>query len=172
MTIFVFLLLFLVAIVVILLFIPFDMIVSTDRGVASFQVGKLLSAGIKSESNSLIIYLSAPFIKKKMTIEELILKNSKPSSKKLGTKKPPSSTGKYFMKKIRKKWKRIINTFQIKQLDVNIDTDNYIINAYLYPIVLFFGMRYNKAIGINFQGVNKVNIVVRNRLANIFRAAL
>ena len=57
-------------------------------------------------------------------------------------------------------------------MDVNIDTDNYIINAYLYPIVLFFGMRYNKAIGIKFQGVNKVNIVVRNRLANIFRAAL
>ena len=171
MTIFVFLLLFLVAIVVILLFIPFDMIVSTDRGVASFQYGKLLSAGIKSESNNLIIYLSAPFIKKKMTIDELILKNSKPSSKKLGTKKPPSSTGKYFMKRIRKKWKKIISTFQIKQMEVNVDTDNYIINAYLYPIVLFFGMRYNKPICINFQGVNRVNIVIRNRLANLLRAA-
>lgn len=65
-----------------------------------------------------------------------------------------------------RKIKRMLQTFQVKTCEVNLDTGHYGYNAYLYPV---FGLlsRPDRRLRINFTGEVLVKIIIRNRLYRI-----
>ena len=94
-------------------------------------------------------------------------KKKKPKNKKKKEKKK----SKFDFKKYSRKAFRMIKTFKIKSFFVNLDTDDYILNGYLYPIFYFLGKR-GEHMNINFKGDLEINIVAENRLYKVVRAML
>lgn len=61
---------------------------------------------------------------------------------------------------------RVIKTFKIKRIFIDLDTSDYILNAKLYP--LFILINYNKdSFYINFQGRNQLILLIKNKPINI-----
>lgn len=94
------------------------------------------------------------FFKKKVKIEE------KPQSKK---------TPSVFPTYLRSKFKKIMWSFHIKRCKVNWDTDDYILNAYLYPITPFLHST-QKSFTINFEGKRDIELIIENRLGRIIKS--
>jgi len=64
---------------------------------------------------------------------------------------------------------KILRTFKIKQLFINMDTGNCILNAKLYP--LFALLNYTAGnFHINFQGRNQFVLLVKNRPIDIIKS--
>ena len=70
--------------------------------------------------------------------------------------------------------KRILSSFSIQKLHLNIDTKNYILNGYLFPIFYHLTrISHGKPqLQINYKGKTEVDIHIRNRLINIFYAVI
>ena len=66
---------------------------------------------------------------------------------------------------------RLIKTCKVKYFRLDLDTDNYIHNAYLFPI-LYFLNGPKKSVNINFLGRNECQLEVSNRVAKILLAFL
>lgn len=64
---------------------------------------------------------------------------------------------------------RVIKTFKIKKILINIDTGNCILNAKLYPFFVF--LNYNNGhYSINFQNQNEFILVMENKPIHILRS--
>ncbi len=67
-----------------------------------------------------------------------------------------------------KKGYKILKTFKVKKLLVNIDTGDCILNAKLYPV--FAVLNYNfGSFNINFAGKNQMVLRIQNRPFNIIK---
>ena len=64
---------------------------------------------------------------------------------------------------------RLVNSFKIKKMFVDIDTGNCISNAKLYPVFAFLN-HYRKGFNINFEGRNQVVLLIRNRPIHIIKS--
>ena len=68
-----------------------------------------------------------------------------------------------------KKILRILNSFKIKKMLLNIDTGDWTLNAKLYP--LFYFSNYGKGnFRINFQGRNQLVLHIQNRPIDIIKS--
>ncbi len=64
---------------------------------------------------------------------------------------------------------KILKTFRVKRLFVNIDSGNCILNAKLYP--LFALLNYNRGnFHVNFEGQNQLVLHLKNRPINIIKS--
>lgn len=93
--------------------------------------------------------------------------------KKIGAAKPKKlkkSTVKKPKKGIPvKKIRRVLNSFKVKELFVDIDTGDYISNAKLYPVFAFLNY-YRGGFNINFEGRNQVVLFIQNRPIHIIKS--
>ena len=64
-----------------------------------------------------------------------------------------------------------MQSFKIKQLYINADTGDYLINSWLYPIVCYAQSR-GKQLYINYYGEVIVKIKVVNNLARMLLAII
>jgi hypothetical protein len=51
-----------------------------------------------------------------------------------------------------RKARRLLASFQIRRFNLIVDTDDYILNAYLYPVFAFL-TGHNRHLAINFIGL-------------------
>ena len=93
-------------------------------------------------------------------------KISRPKKKKV--KKKKKSIG---WTKMQHKAKGLLKSFKLEKLWLNIDTDNYYYNAFLYPI-FFFIKGKNYRININYQGENELILILKNRPIRILFALI
>lgn len=88
------------------------------------------------------------------------------------TEKPrKASRRKMTVTRILRKARRILASFRIKRLRADIDTDDFITNAYLYP-ALFLVDRGRGNIRVNFVGKNELDLEVQNRVSRILWALI
>lgn len=62
-----------------------------------------------------------------------------------------------------KKARRLLASFRIRRFIINLDTDDFILNAYLYPIFTLLNGR-NRRLAINFEGQTVVDVFLTNRV--------
>lgn len=96
-----------------------------------------------------------------------------PSKKKKPEEKKPAKT-KRKKKKMKWSWRkmiRLLKTFKVKKLRLDLDTDNYILNAYLFPVFHFL-RRPNQSVSINFMGRNECQLEVTNRVGKVLLALI
>lgn len=82
--------------------------------------------------------------------------------------------GKYKMMNIRKqfgfkKGLRILKSFTMKKLLVNVDTGDSILNAKLYPVFTFLNYHFG-GFKINFKGENRLVVHIQNRPIHIIKS--
>jgi hypothetical protein len=75
-----------------------------------------------------------------------------------------------FKHPVRRMW-YLLRSFQVKVFDVNIDTDDYVANAYLFPAfqLLSGGKRH---LQVNFEGKVEMQIWIQNNGMRVLRAFL
>ena len=59
---------------------------------------------------------------------------------------------------------RILKSFRVRRFRVEIDTDDYVLNAYLFPV---FHLLSRGRLQINFNGRNDIQIEITNRIGRI-----
>lgn len=91
-------------------------------------------------------------------------------------RKPKKPKKKRKTRKVQKKfeWKfvlRMLKTFRVQQFRLELDTDDYVTNAYLYPL-FYFASRPQRQLSVNFEGKTNLLIKIENRLSRIVRVFL
>ncbi len=61
---------------------------------------------------------------------------------------------------------RVLKSFNIKYFRLEVDTDNYLWNAYLWPVVYWI-RPLGRHVSINFQGRNECRLLIQNRIWRI-----
>ncbi|MFI5263114.1 MAG: hypothetical protein ACHQM6_01205 [Candidatus Kapaibacterium sp.] len=75
------------------------------------------------------------------------------------------------LKKMPRKILSVLRSFQVQNLYLNIDTDDYATNALLYPIGVLLS-RPNRQMSINFLGEVELRLQIQNNLQRMLRAYL
>ncbi len=151
----------LIALLGCLLITPLELIIHSANNEYKLRWGWLFRARLISLPDDLIIRISIPFYQKDFF--PLHPKASHKSTQK--AKKKKQRRRKNTSKKHRKAFKLIrsvLKSFHIRQFRLNMDTDDYLTNAYLYPIFYFF----NKGKGIwevNYEGQFELDLEMDNR---------
>lgn len=118
------------------------------------------------DGSQFIIKFQIFFIKKKLAID-LFQAPITPGKEKETTKKKRKKS--YSFSKVRRKAKRILQSFRLEKFYLNIDTDNYYYNAQLYPL-LFFAKGKKYQMTINYRGENELFLIIKNRLIRLLFA--
>jgi hypothetical protein len=85
----------------------------------------------------------------------------------------PPARGRTYFRSLRS-WKnirRVLASFEVRRFRLILDTDDFILNAYLYPVFVFLSGK-NRVLAINFQGRNAVDILVTNRMWRVLWALI
>jgi hypothetical protein len=70
-----------------------------------------------------------------------------------------------------RKMRRILNSFEVKVLRVNLDTDDFIWNSFLFPFFFFLNNEKRK-LTINYRGEAEIVCIVENRPYRLLVAVL
>lgn len=88
----------------------------------------------------------------------------KEKTKKVKSTKQSSDLNRRFKKGI-----QLLKSFEVKTFKLNLDTDNYIYNSYLYPVFYFLNKEHRQ-LKINYQGDLELQLEIENRLYRILIA--
>lgn len=64
---------------------------------------------------------------------------------------------------------RVLRTFRVHTFELSIDTGDYLLNAYLYPIFVLLS-KSNRSLHINFNNDISLKIIIENRPYRIIKA--
>jgi len=160
----------LIALLLGLLLSPFILQVDTRRNEYALRWQGLASATIIPLKDDLLLRLRLPFWRKDFSIFQLMLKptQNKPTRTRGATSKSKSTS------KWRFTWNRffkVLKSFRVHYFRMELDTDDYVTNAYLYPAFYYMNTP-TRYVAINFQGRNQCAFRVQNRLASILIALI
>jgi hypothetical protein len=85
------------------------------------------------------------------------------------TQKKPTKRTRSFLSF--KRMKSVIRTFQVRYFHLELDSDDFVTNAYLYPLFGVLSFSTCKLM-INFQGRNQCSFEIRNRVASVLSALI
>jgi hypothetical protein len=150
-----------------LLITPLKLIIHSTTNEYQLRWGWLFKAMLILVNDELVVRIGVPFFHKDFF--PLHPKPSRKSTQK--TKSAKKRRKKSASKNSRKTFKLIravLRSFHIRQFRLNIDTDNYITNAYLYPLFYFLNMR-NGSWQVNYDGRFEFDLEMDNRPIRLIR---
>lgn len=151
-----------------LLLMPVYLLVSSEQDKMAIRVSPWIEVGLSWKSDRFAGYLAYPFGRR-----EFPNFPRKARSKPEQTQAHPPREGQPFMvRRLRRKWRALLRSFQVKDFRVQLDTNDFILNAYLYPLCVVLSRMTNRPIQINFWGEMEIEICLRNTLARVLYAYL
>ena len=159
----IFLSLFLLLIIY-LLFIPVILFIDTATNQYYIQLRGLAKASIELHSEEILIiklrisffnFYFYPLRKKRSSNtkkKKMIIRNGFKNIKKFGFRKIL----------------RVLRSFKIKNLVIDMDTGDWILNAKLYPILSYLNYKVG-SFNINFEGRNRMALHMQNRPISIIK---
>lgn len=138
--------------------------ISSLKNVYEVRFGRLFRAGFEiGEEGTIGIRIKYFFQKKYFSIippetnKKKKQKKPKEKGKEGKRKKPP-------VKNIFRRILSLLKSFEVRRMHVNIDTDDYVLNSWLFPAAFFLKRKTGQNISVNFLGINEVDILLRNNL--------
>ena len=152
-----------ILLVIVLLFTPIVLCLDTATKQYYLQFKGLAKASfVAHEEEILQIKLKIFFWKK-----DIFLLRSLRSLK--SKKKSKSKSRKFLQSNNYRKGMKILKSFEIERIAVNIDTGDVILNTKLYPIFTLLNYKYGN-FNINFQGRNQLALYIQNRPIHIIKS--
>jgi hypothetical protein len=141
------------------MFAPLILVVNTESGNYSMRLSGILKIRIVPDEELfhirvrifLVPFIIDPFRTVQKEVQKEVVEKDK--------KKVLSSS-------LLKALKELIQSFRVKRLYVDLDTENYLLNAYLYPAFMFLRSDRIQCF-TNFEERNTVILDLRNRLARL-----
>ncbi|MCB9284946.1 MAG: hypothetical protein H6563_12790 [Lewinellaceae bacterium] len=151
-----------------LLLLPLEVEVNSERGIYRADIRGLLYFRLLPGSKGWKVLLRLFWWERDLTA--WIWR----AGKRKKAKKPGKRVWKMRPATAWKNWRklyRLIASFQFRRFRLIVDTDDFILNAYLFPIVNFL-CRKNRYVAINFMGENSVDIYLTNRIWRVVWALI
>lgn len=152
-----------------LLIAPIQLYISSPHNIYCLKWKGIAQIRLIPEADDIHLQFQIAFWKKDFYPLQHQAKSSK--KQKHPNKTKNKSKSRWTFRKIKRKAQRLFQSFDFKAFDVNLDTDDYIMNAYLYPI-FFFLSKQGRRLNINYQGELSLHMIVENRLYRILTAIL
>ncbi|NER15741.1 hypothetical protein [Spongiivirga citrea] len=143
----------LLLLIIVLLLVPVIVYINTDTNQYYIKLQGLAKASIQEDSKELIL------VKVQLPFYHFYFY---PLTKKNGRKKKKAQKKKSSWNKNLKKVIRLITSFRVTKLSLDLDTGDSITNAKLYPAFALFNF-YRSGVRINFEGRNKLILELKNR---------
>jgi hypothetical protein len=151
----------LIMLIVFLLLNPFELHVNTWTGVVYLRWRGIVSARLAGEVEDPALRLWVMGWRKEIRFLEMGGgSEEKEKSRKKDRKKAKRKRAGWFT------WSlalRLLRTFRVKTFDLLLDTDDYVMNAFLFPVFSRFSGR-SRQLKINFSGRNELVLIVTNRI--------
>ena len=149
-----------------LLLTPIRLRIDSVKNIYQAEWKHLFSANLLFQNDEPIVQLKSFFWKKEINLLKI-----NPSPNKATQKETKPTKQKKSKFNFRKKIKPLLKSFQVRKFFVNIDTNDYVWNAYLFPIFYFLKNK-NRQLHINFQGNVEVLLEIQNRPIRILWALI
>lgn len=158
--------LLLLAILVWLLFSPIRLKIDTRESAYLCSWLGIGRVQLLPVTDDLVIQLQIWFWKKNFYPLRPNPQKEKPKETRKKKKKRKMNFQKY-----KRKGLRLVRSFRVKAFRLNLDTDDYLQNSYLYP---FFHLlsNNNRQLTINYRGETELLLIVENRVARMLIAFL
>lgn len=170
MLILIILLAFLLIMVGWLLIAPFRLTIDSHSNIYCLDWKRLAQVNIVPTSDDLLLQFKILFWEKTLSVFQI--RGSK--RKKHKVEKQKAKKRKWFKVKastMLRKGRRVLKTFNVKACKVNLDTDDYILNSYLYPVFYLLN-RPGRSLNINYEGNSSILLIIENRPYKILKAII
>lgn len=146
-----------------ILMVPVELYINTTRNQYYLQLKGLARASVEVDPEEIVRIRVRTFFRNFYfyPLKRIGLSNTK----KLDKSKIKKRKNKVPVRKIL----RVLNSFKIKKIFVDIDTGNCISNAKLYPAFAFFNYCH-RGFNINFEGRNQLVLCIHNRPIHIIKS--
>jgi hypothetical protein len=148
-----------------LLILPFQLCIDTNTNTYYLRWQGIAKARLIPLPDDFLLRLNILFFRKDFYLLERLATapEKKPRAEESEKKKARKKKRKGWTAKTwRRKMVRLLKSFQVKVFRLNMDTDDYVYNSYLYPIFYFLS-KGNRRLRINYQGEGELVLVVQNR---------
>lgn len=153
-----------------ILLTPLTIIVDSRKALCEVSLQNIARLNLVAREENLVFKIKTWVYKKEMAYSwESILPSMDHGKEKVKPKKKTTKNTRY--KNMTYKIYRVIKSFEIKKLYVNIDTSSYYLNAFLYPIFYFMCFKKHQ-LNVNFIGQHEYTIEMKNRLGKIIYAII
>ena len=142
---------------------PLRFTIDSNHGIASVGWNKWMNAKVSREDENWSLRLRLPFWTKQWHVEELIREAGRKRLDPLV--KAPSKKGSH-SKWTWARFKRIMRQFRIREFKLILDTDDFILNAYLTPVFEIISGLTRWRMRINFNGRNELKFSGDIRIFN------
>ena len=149
-----------------ILIAPIQLLIDTDHNKYTLSWMKIGSVELLPISNDFILRLRCGWLRKDYYLLELKPKKKSPAEK-TGKRSKVSKAGVMMWRKARK----IMQTFRVIAFRLHLDTNDYILNSYLFPIFYLLN-RPSRELEINYKGESGLRLIIENRLYKILIALL
>ena len=149
-----------------LLLTPFRLYIRSDRSDYRLEWGQAIGTRLIPQPNDLKLVLRIFFWKKEWSAWSMLFqkkpkaaeqKKEEAEKKKAAPKKRRSDPRK-MMRRIR----RVLGSLRVRRWKVRLDTDNYILNAYLFPVFYLVNQWYQEW-SINYEGETEIDVELEAR---------
>jgi hypothetical protein len=153
-----------------LLWMPILLKIDTDTDEYYLQIKGLAKATLMGDEREVLM----------LKLNVLFLKFNFYPLRKIGSLKKDRTgkVGKEDVVKKKKNWKnqsrrawRVLKSFEVKKLLVEMDTGDYVLNAKLYPVFYLLNMGKG-SFSINFNDRNRLALIVQNRPIYILKSII
>jgi hypothetical protein len=151
------------------LFAPMSLFIHTERQEFGMKLGVLFEGKLIWDLNDSGPFLEVrfPFIRQRIYILSWT-ESQKPDGKVAHRKRnevDKKKSGKKHVLPI-KRVIAVVKSCKIREFQWNLDTDDFCLNAQLFPIFYLASLRGNQ-VNVNFCGKNNLDLVIENRLYNV-----
>lgn len=144
-----------------LLITPVELIIHSTTNEYKLKWGWLLSARLIPLADDLLIRVGLPFFHKDFF--PLHPKTKRPSAaKRKKNRQPARKRTSGSSRKTFKLVRAVLKSFHVRQFSLDLDTDHYLVNAYLYPLFYFLDMGKGDW-QINYDGRLELDLEMDNR---------
>ena len=151
-----------------MLLLPFQFEVDSRKALIAFRWKRIGEASLLFGGDDIRLCVQLPLWRKTYSLLE---PRAKKKNEKKEAKKKKKQGGLPF-KITRRRVKRLLYSFKILNFQLNLDTDDYVLNAYLFPVFSLLSSRGRSSLGINYGGDFELQLLVENRLIRIVRALI
>lgn len=155
--------------ILLLLWLPLEVLVDTEVDLYMARWRGIFALRATPESGKWRIFYRVFFWEKEYVFSKKAPKKVEATPKK--EKKPAKKRKRPSLKFLGILFRQLLKALHFKKLYINLDTDDYVLNAWLYP-VFWAGSTHNRELLINFRGQQEVAIHLQTRLIALSGAAL
>ena len=150
---------------VLLLWVPFSLYVNTENSEYYASLKGIAKLSPHYANNHLQLAVTTPAYSFKISLDSLS-KEKRERPRRKNKKRKTRARRKLKFSQMVKLAKRLARSLTVKRFYINLDTDNYTLNAQLIPL---FSLLNGKAIrfNTNYSGINSCEILVITRPARI-----